>query len=174
MNNSRRTLFGKNDEIDLSKHIIIHSDLDDGLHKCRVIYTEDIESVEIFPYVKRQITSLKLVNCDDIVYDHKFFNRLVIESIYEQRGNCDDILIIKNGRLTDTSFCNIALFDGTIWHTPENPLLRGTKRQKLLEERKIKSKVIQAGELNNYSKLSIFNAMIEFGEVVISVENIRQ
>lgn len=172
MNNSRKKLFGLNDEIDISKHIVIPEHLDDGIHKCRVIYAENIESVEIIPYLKRQIKTLKLLNGNEIVYSHKFLDRQDIERLYEQRGHFDDILIIKNGMLTDTSFCNIALFDGISWYTPEHPLLMGTQRQKLLEEKKIISKVLPAEELKNYSKLCIFNAIIEFGEVVIPVENV--
>ncbi len=172
MNNSRRLLFGIDEGIDLSKHIVIPEHLDGGIHKFRVIFAENIESVEIIPYVKRQIKSLKQVNGNEIDYSHKFLNRQDIEKLYEQRGDCDDVLIIKNGMLTDTSFCNIALFDGTNWYTPEHPLLLGTQRQKLLGEKRIISKVLKAEELKNYSKLCIFNAMIEFGEIVIPVENV--
>ncbi len=172
MNNSRRSLFGNDDVIDLSKHIVIPEHLDDGIHKCRVIYAENIESVEIFPYVKRQIKSLKLLNGNEIMYCYKFLDRQDIEKLYGQRGHCDDVLIIKNGMLTDTSFCNIALFDGISWYTPEHPLLMGTQRQKLLDQKKMISKVLEAEDLKNYSKLCVFNAMIEFGEIVIPVENV--
>ncbi|HNW89691.1 MAG TPA: aminotransferase class IV [Bacteroidales bacterium] len=169
MNNSRKSLFGVDKGIDLSNYMLIPEQLDDGKYKCRVIYAENIESVEIIPYLKRQIKSLKLVNGNDITYHHKFLDRQDIERLYEQRGHCDDILIIKNGLLTDTSFCNIALFNGNSWYTPEHPLLMGTKRQKLLDEKKIISKVLQAKELNNYSKICLFNALIEFGELEIPV-----
>ena len=39
----------------------------------------------------------------------------------------DEILITRNGLLTDTSIANIALFNGKEWHTPKHPLLKGVQ-----------------------------------------------
>ena len=50
------------------------------------------------------------------------------------RGACDEILIIKDGHITDTSISNIVfrLPDGW-WLTPFTPLLKGIMRTYLLE-----------------------------------------
>lgn len=51
-----------------------------------------------------------------------------------QKGDCDEIIIIKNGLVTDTSFTNIAIYKHGMWLTPKHPLLLGTKRAALLEK----------------------------------------
>jgi len=173
LNNSRKTLFGRDDEIDLVMHVHVTDLMGDGLYKCRILYSEVVESVEFAPYTKRHLKTLKMVHSDQLRYDHKFEDRRHIDELFAHRGNCDDILIIQDHRLTDTSIGNIALFDGKMWFTPEFSLLKGTKRQKLLDEKKIFRKDIRVADLKNYLKLSIFNAMIEFGEIEIPVSAIK-
>jgi len=173
LNNSRKTLFGRDDKIDLLQHIHVTDLMVDGLYKCRILYSEVIESVELIPYAKRHLKTLKIVHSDEVRYDHKFEDRRQIDELFSHRDNCDDILIIKDHRLTDTSIGNIALFDGKMWFTPEIPLLKGTKRQMLIDEKKIISKGIRVADLKNYLKLCVFNAMIEFGEIEIPVSAIK-
>ncbi|HEY6915657.1 MAG TPA: aminotransferase class IV, partial [Paludibacter sp.] len=79
---------------------------------------------------------------------------------------------VKNGLLTDTSYCNIALYDGQNWFTPRVPLLYGVNRAELLLEEKLIEKDIAVEELKSYEKIALFNAMIEFGEVVLDIDKI--
>lgn len=79
---------------------------------------------------------------------------------------------MRDGLLTDTSICNIALWDGTSWITPARPLLRGTARARLLDNGLIKSGDIRPEELPGYERIRLFNAMIGFGEVEFPVFNI--
>lgn len=128
------TLFEAPPSIDLNA-IKIPSSLDlEGIYKCRVTYSDKIEAVKFIPYEKRQIQSLKLVSNNEIDYRLKYNERKELEGLKKQQGRADEILIIKNGLVTDTSYTNIAFYDGSKWYTPSTPLLRGTKRQKLLDE----------------------------------------
>lgn len=77
------------------------------------------------------------------------------------------MLIVRNGRLTDTSIANVALWNGTEWHTPSFPLLKGTHRQRLLDEGRIVERDITVDDLSLYSRVRLFNAMISFGEIEI-------
>ncbi|WP_333578016.1 aminotransferase class IV, partial [Leyella stercorea] len=79
---------------------------------------------------------------------------------------------VKNGLLTDTSFTNVAVFDGERWLTPKYPLLLGTKRASLLERQVIKEADISVETLMNAQKVSLINAMIDLGEIEISIANI--
>ena len=72
-----------------------------------------------------------------------------------------------NGFLTDTSYCNILLFDGTDWITPENPLYKGVQRECLLDEKIIKVGEIHERDLNNYEFFMLVNAMFVFKEKVV-------
>jgi len=133
------------------------------LLRCKVIYDENsILSVEFFPYKKREINSFKIIEDDKIEYSKKYLDRSSIDSMYEKRGSCDEIIIIKNGLVTDTSIANIAIYDGTTWLTPKKPLLEGTTRARLLKEGSLVEKDIDLEMLKQSKKLALMNAMIDF------------
>ena len=140
-----------------------------GLFKCRVVYEREILKVEYIPYSMRPVHSLKLVEDNEIDYQYKSTDRSNFNRLNDQRGDADDILILKNGYLTDTSIGNIALFDGTSWITPEKPLLEGVQRRKLLEANLLKLGNITKESLWSFQKLRIFNAMIDFGALEIPI-----
>jgi 4-amino-4-deoxychorismate lyase len=71
-------------------------------------------------------------------------------------------MIFKNGFLTDTSIANIAIFDGDNWLTPKKPLLEGTTRNRLLENKDIIESNIDLNMLKNAKKIALMNAMIDF------------
>lgn len=141
-----------------------------GVIKYRIIYDTQIVQQECIPYSLPTIRSLQPVVCDEIVYDKKYENRSLLNSLMEQRGECDDVMILRNGMITDSSFCNLVLEDETGLYTPATPLLKGTKRQKLLEERKIKEREIKYSDLKYYKKIYLINAMIELGEISWKLE----
>jgi 4-amino-4-deoxychorismate lyase len=134
----------------------------EGVYRCRVIYNDTILKVEYFPYQFSAINSLKLVYCDTIEYSLKYENRENLNTLFELREACDDILIVKNSLLTDTSKANIALYDGSNWVTPSQPLLHGTTRSRLLADNKIFEKSLHVSDINNFSKVAILNAMVDF------------
>lgn len=133
-----------------------------GLYRCRLVYTADSISVSYHEYTKRDITSLKVVFTNDIEYPLKSTNREALDALYEQRGDGDDVLIIKNLMVTDTSIANIALYRDGKWLTPKNPLLKGTTRARLLDEGKIVEAQIKVNELRSFTKVALLNAMIDF------------
>jgi len=144
----------------------------EGLYRCRVVYDANAYTVEYFPYSKRSVKSLKLVYCDAIKYDKKYANRSEIDTLMEQKGECDDILIVKDGLIRDTSIANVAFKQNKQWFTPLSPLLHGTTRQRLFDTGKIKVKDIRVEDLKNFSQIALMNAMIDFD--IITNENIRE
>ena len=79
-----------------------------------------------------------------------------------KKKEADDILIIKNELVTDTSIANIAFFDGKKWLTPKTPLLKGVTRTRLLDNSEIFEADIHFRELKKYKKVALLNAMIDF------------
>ena len=96
------------------------------------------------------------------IADAAGIDRKEIDKLFEKRGKADDILIVKNGFITDTSIANIAFFDGKKWFTPKTCLLRGTTRERLLKEKKIFEKDIRVEDIKRYKKIALLNAMIGF------------
>ena len=62
-------------------------------------------------------------------YSFKFSNRKAIDDLLKFRNGCDDILIVRNGLITDTSYSNVVFRKDNMYFTPNFPLLNGTKRQ---------------------------------------------
>ena len=145
-----------------------------GIVKARVVYGEKgIEDLSYSPYAVRHVHSLALMQADTIDYTYKSAGREPLNCLFALRGACDDILIVKQGLLTDTSIANIALWDGCEWHTPAQPLLAGTQRRYLLDTGQIKETDIPVASLGNYRHIRLFNALIPFGEVELPVGQIR-
>lgn len=166
MNATRKALFGPDTLIDLADSIQPDNCLQRT--KCRIEYNKDILMVDYAPYQIRPVHSLRLLSCDAIDYPYKSTNRSALNALFADRGEADDILIIRNGLLTDTSICNIALWNGETWVTPAMPLLPGTMRASLLNAGKIIPSDIRPEDLPDYSRIRLFNAMIGFGEVEIT------
>ena len=136
--------------------------------KCRIVYDSEIREIAFSPYQIRPIQTLKLINTSIETTIYKPENRHAINIAFEQRGECDDVLFVKHGLITDTSYCNMALYDGQQWITPRLPLLYGTQRAYLLEKKRIIEQDIAVENINKFQKIMLFNAMIEFGELEIS------
>ena len=164
MNRSRNELLGCKNELNLGELIEIPSDITKDVYKCKVIYSDTIKDVEFRMYAPRRVEKLRLAYCDEIDYSYKYLERTVFDELL-RKNNCkeeEDILIIKNGRVTDTSYSNIALFNGKEWYTPRFPLLKGTKRARLILDNRIIEKDIMAEDLHHYEKIILINAMLEF------------
>ncbi|HAQ19435.1 MAG TPA: hypothetical protein DCR40_09425 [Prolixibacteraceae bacterium] len=173
LNRSMDELFPGKKHIDLSKEIIIPENFKKGPFKIRVLYTHTVENIEMESYLFRNIQSLKIVHHESIDYHLKYSDRQILQELFALRGDCDDIIIIKNGLVTDSFAANLLFFDGEKWITPETPLLKGTKRQFLLDHGIISEMGIREKDIRNFQKVGLVNAMIDFDEMpVIPVNQI--
>ncbi len=144
---------------DLEKIIIVPSDLGKGIFKCRFLYNESGWKTEYTAYTPRKVASLKLIHIDNIDYSYKFTNRDVINKAFSLKNTSDDILIIKEGMITDTSIANIIFQKDKKWYTPANPLLHGTCRARLIARGIVIETEITLSNLNQYSHFMLINAM---------------
>lgn len=151
--------FANSAQISLQEAIKIPDECKQGLFRCRVLYSARIEKIEFLPHQYRKVESLKLVEENNIDYHLKYADREHLNQLFEQRGICDDILIVKNGCITDSYTANPIFWDGSTWWTPDTPLLPGTQRARLIEEGKIKACRITPDDLMKYTRLGLINAM---------------
>ena len=135
-----------------------------GLFKVRFLYNESVHSVEMLPYVPKETKSLQLVEIGEYRYPYKWTDRSFINAAYAKRGDCDDILMTREGLLTDTSYANIVLFDGSKWVTPAIPLFEGVQRSCLLDHSIIQPASIAITDLSHYQGFQLINAMNPFNE----------
>lgn len=162
LNKTRRELWGYHDNWDLAKMLEIPELIDHTIHKCRVAYSRDIDNIKWEPYSRRAVRKIQRVYHDGIDYRYKYDNRDALNTLFAQRGDADEILIIKKGMVTDSNFCNVAFWDGGRWLTPANPLLPGTQRAFLLDEGIIETAEIHESDIPAFSQIRLFNAMVDW------------
>lgn len=161
-NEARREVFGVEQAVNLQDLIVIPAGLSSGVYKCRVLYKKQIEAIEFQSYTPRKVETLRLVDGGNIDYHLKLENRKALNELLSQKGEADDILIVKDGCITDTSYANIAFFDGSQWFTPDTYLLNGTQRQRLLAEGILTEARIPPADLVKYTAAKPINAMLDF------------
>jgi len=152
---TQKELFNTSSRVNLKDFISAPSI---GLYRCKIIYDSKIQSVEYFPYQKKEFKRFQVVK-SQIEYAYKYTNRLPIQSLL---ANYEEIIIEKDGLLTDTTIANIAFFDGKTWFTPTTPLLQGTTRARLIDEGFLKLRDIKKEDIKEYSHFALMNAMIGF------------
>jgi 4-amino-4-deoxychorismate lyase len=142
--------------------IIIPQEFTKGKVRCRIDYgcmPEDIK-ISFSKYKPRLIQSLKIVDNEYIDYHLKYSDRSIFEQLLLQKEDADEILIVQNGLVTDTSFTNIIFSDGKLLVTPRKPLLAGTQRQALLQNNMITEADIYVDYISNFQFIILINAML--------------
>lgn len=146
----------------------------DSRAKLRFTYDkENIYDLSCTPYNTRKIERLKLLESNDIEYRYKSVDRSKINLLKAETKPTDEIIIVKQNCLTDTSYTNIALFDGSQWITPSTPLLKGTRRAQLLDAGRLIEREVLATDLKSFQSISLINAMMDLEELVLSISSIE-
>jgi len=143
-----------------------------GLNKIRLVYDEEIRLVDVTPYKQKDIRQLKIVYDNAISYYYKYENRIELENLFSQRDDCEDVIIIKNYQVTDTSYANLIFRKNNQWFTPKTFLLNGTTRKRLLEKKIIFEEKITINDIYRYEKVKLINAMLQFDGPEIDVSQI--
>jgi len=153
-------------------HLNVHYDLktlltppNAPLLRCRVLYSETSFEVSYHPYEKRGLQTLQLVEANTLDYALKYADRDALNRLTQKRRSADDILIVQNNLITDTSIANIAFYDGSQWLTPKKALLKGTTRTRLLEEKQLVEAEISVDDIKHFEQFALMNAMIGFEPV---------
>lgn len=138
---------------------------DDALYRCRFLYDHSQCHIEYLPHTPKNVTTLRLIKDDTIDYSYKYENRSVLNTLFDKRNGCNDVLIVKNGYITDTTIANIAFFIDNQWLTPEVPLLQGTTRSRLMDEGKITPASLNVSDALKAPKIALMNAMMGWFEI---------
>ncbi len=149
---------------DLYQHLHCYSVPRKGLFKCRIVYGETLCEPEYQPYEISPPKKLKLVEADELNYSFKWVDREHLNRLHSRKGECDDVLIVRKGLITDTTYCNIAFLSNGTWFTPAAPLLHGVRRQQLIDNDIIAPATIKPGQISKFTHFKTFNAMIGWDE----------
>lgn len=162
LNRTRKELWGYTDHWNLSEILFVPDSITNELHKCRMAYGQEIDNIKWEPYTFREIRKIKKVHHDTVDYSYKYDQRPELNTLFAERGNADEILIIQKGMVTDSFYCNVAFFDGNNWFTPDTYLLPGTQRALLLDNGVILDTIITEKDIAKFSHIKLFNAMVNW------------
>ena len=175
MARSRRALFGIEAPLHLEGALERASAfIGEGRWKVRVLYDTEIRSVEAVPYKPKPCRSAALVDGGSVSYAHKTVDRPELDELTRRAraAGADTALIVSDGRITDFSYANAAFFDGRSWWTPDEPLLLGTRRARLLAAGILSTVALVPSDLDRFVSVSPINAMLELGEVTMDIGKI--
>lgn len=92
-------------------------------------------------------------------YPFKFADRSWINDLQKRWPEPYAVVMVKEGKLTDGAYTNLAFLRKGKWFTPSTPLLEGTCRARLLQEGILESTLIWKADLHWFEKMKMFNAM---------------
>lgn len=148
--------------------------------KCRVLYgCGGPERVEFEPYTVRRVCSLRMVEGDNLDYHLKFADRSHLMALRNRSMGADEVIVVKNGFVTDTSYSNLIFRTTDGFLTPAQPLLRGVMLRHLLDQGKVSSVALRPEDIlpeNRYGITEAFliNAMLPPGSANgVSVTDIK-
>ena len=172
MNRGLKLLCGVQEHFDLEEFLNKIERPSTGLFKCRLVYDESSRDLEFIPYRPKKIDTLRVVEHDRISYEFKYADRKLIDRLYGLKKECDDILIVKRGFVTDSSFSNLVFRRGQRWYTPWSALLKGTMRSSLLERNLIQEEEIRVEDIKTFDSFKLINAMLQFDGPEVEVSKI--
>ena len=150
----------------------IPSTMREGLYKCRVLYDKEIQEVQWIPYIPKVRQRVVIVDAVGIEYRFKYANRILFEHLAHQYP-ADDLILTQNGYVTDSLYANLVFENSKGLFTPSLPLLKGTRRQQLLNKNIIVQTPISVQDISQYQWVHFINAMIGLGDIPpVSVKNI--
>lgn len=130
----------------------------------KISYNEKESDWVISEYLNKLPHRLQVVIDNQISYHIKFSDRKKLNELHAKRDNADDVLILKKGLVTDTSYANILFKKGSLIVTPKKPLLKGTCRARIIKEFSIKQKDIQLHQVHYFTHFQLINAMNDYDE----------
>lgn len=149
-----------------------------GIMKWKIEYNkQDIHST-LTEYIPRRINTAKFIKIKaDFDYSYKFVNRSYFDLLKIEHPEFDELIFVKNGYLTDATFANIVLehIQTGELHTPIIPLLNGTQRQSLIDDKKVILKSINLENIFEYKRIQFINAMLDLNSssfVLVNKESI--
>ncbi|HAQ39250.1 MAG TPA: aminotransferase class IV [Saprospiraceae bacterium] len=161
MDKTIRDMYQVLNPILLSEQITCPAQLNDQVVKCRVLYDLGSLDTSFESYFLKEKIFFRVVHVVKRFYPYKYTDRSVINDLMLHKQACDDIIIVVDRMLTDSSVANLVFRKNKSLYTPEQPLLRGTKRQSYIDQGRIRPRKILVSELQTYDAFKCINAMMD-------------
>lgn len=159
--------FGKVCKIDIYNLFLNLEHDEDGLYKFRIEY--DLENnfkTQIIPYAISELGDFELVIDNEIDYSFKSADRTQLQKM-KDKSHADEIIIVKNNQITDTSYSNLLFLKDKTWFTPKSYLLNGVMRQNLLQLKEIQEIEITLDNIKEFTHFQLINALNDFDDMFV-------
>ena len=137
-----------------------------GTVRCRIIYGHTLRELTFTPYRRRRLERLIAVDAGAMDYTFKYADRSPLERPNIPLSEADELLFVRGGYVTDTSYTNLILRRGDELITPDTCLLDGTCRRRLLRTAQVRTAQVRLSDLSAYDELLLVNAMMPLGEAL--------
>lgn len=135
---------------------------------------------EVFPYSIRPIHMLVCIEAPSLRYEFKYADRSQIDSFQptgaESKPTAAETepLFLRNGYLSDSRYANLVLREpGGRLFTPEQPLLAGTARARLLAAGLLHTAPIHVSDLPHFQSICLINAMLDLGDCELPISAVH-
>ncbi len=131
-----------------------------GRIKWRILYNHRAAKTELGPFPERDISRLQIMEADDLDYGYKFTERDKLDTLYQNKADtADEILILRNGLFTDAYYYNLVFEFGDALLTPQQPLLPGVMRAYYLDQGQIQLSDIRLADVAEAEGVYLINAL---------------
>ncbi|MCB0662850.1 MAG: aminotransferase class IV [Saprospiraceae bacterium] len=152
--------------------ILQQATFQDGWLKCRIEYDASDYDLSVLPYEKATFNHIVFQEIGSFTYPFKFADRAWINNFEKEVPDKTALLFLKEGKVTDGAYFNVAFKNGDEWLTPYQPLLKGTCRERLIQNGTLQTAVIKKADLHWFSAVRLFNAMTGWEQAwELSMEN---
>uniref|UniRef100_A0ACD5H1U1 Aminotransferase class IV n=1 Tax=Desertifilum tharense IPPAS B-1220 TaxID=1781255 RepID=A0ACD5H1U1_9CYAN len=107
------------------------------------------------------------IDASNVFLYHKTTQRTVYQQMQQAHPEFEDVLLWnERGQLTESCIANLIVEWEDEWYTPpvECGLLAGTMRSRLLQQGKVKERVIRLEDLQHCSRLFLVNSVRQIQE----------
>ena len=145
---------------------LIPHDLRTGIVRCRIVYDHTLREITFTPYRRRRLERLIAVDAGAMDYAFKYADRSPLARPQIPLTEADELLFVRGGYVTDTSYTNLILRRGDELVTPDTFLLDGTCRRRLLRSAQVRTAQVRLSDLSAYDELLLVNAMMPLDEAL--------
>ena len=145
---------------------LVPHDLRTGIVRCRIVYGHTLREITFTPYRRRRLERLIAVDAGAMDYAFKYADRSPLARPQIPLTEADELLFVRGGCVTDTSYTNLILRRGDELVTPDTFLLDGTCRRRLLRTAQVRTAQVRLSDLPAYDELLLVNAMMPLDEAL--------
>ena len=135
----------------------------EGTQKCRFIYDDKKYRIEIIDYHLIEPKRIGWLKIDpNFTYPFKYYDRSFFTRIKDSYSGFNEILLVKNDMITDSTYCNLIVYAKDNWIIPQTCLLNGVERTRIISEYNFAIEPITIDEFLSAKEYKLINAMRPF------------